>query len=69
MNIIGLLGVLFIALKLLEITVVASWSWWLVLLPFYGGLLFFLVVFLLGVTGIIGSSVLGSTLKTRRRFR
>lgn len=34
-GIFGLLGVLFVALKLLgHIT----WSWWLVLLPFYGGL-------------------------------
>lgn len=34
-SVFGLLGVLFVALKLLgHIT----WSWWLVLLPFYGGL-------------------------------
>lgn len=32
----GLLGLLFIALKLLEVSVVAGWSWWLVLLPLYG---------------------------------
>lgn len=38
----GLLGVLFVALKLMS---VVNWSWWLVLLPFYGGIaLFFLVL-------------------------
>ena len=36
-GVIGLLGVLFVALKLLGYI---TWSWWLVLLPFYGGLAF-----------------------------
>lgn len=35
-GIIGLLGVLFVGLKLAG---VISWSWWYVLLPFYAGLL------------------------------
>ena len=34
-GVIGLLGILFVALKLLGYI---TWSWWLVLLPFYGGL-------------------------------
>ena len=34
-GVIGLLGILFVALKLLGYI---AWSWWLVLLPFYGGL-------------------------------
>lgn len=38
----GLLGLLFIALKL---TNIIAWSWWLVLLPLYGG--FVVVVALL----------------------
>lgn len=42
----GLLGVLFVTLKLLEITVVATWSWWWVTLPFWIGPAVFLVVFL-----------------------
>lgn len=46
----GLLGVLFIALKLTEIGVVATWSWWLVLLPLYIVPLVFLVVFFVGLT-------------------
>ena len=42
----GLLGLLFIALKLLDITVVATWSWWLVLLPIWGPVV-------LGLTGVL----------------
>lgn len=34
----GALAILFIALKLLNITVVASWSWWWVLAPLWGPL-------------------------------
>ena len=32
----GILGLIFVTLKLAEIGAVASWSWWLVTLPFYG---------------------------------
>ena len=35
---IGLFGVLGIVFTVLKLTGVISWSWWLVLLPFYGGL-------------------------------
>lgn len=41
MSVLGLLGVLFVGLKL---TGYIAWSWWLVLLPFYGGLVVVLVV-------------------------
>lgn len=37
----GLLGLLFIALKLTD---VIDWSWWLVLLPIYGGIVFLGVI-------------------------
>ncbi len=37
MNVFTLLGVLFVVLKLAGVTQVAGWSWWIVLLPFYGG--------------------------------
>lgn len=43
--ILGLLGVLFVALKL---TGYIAWSWWLVLLPFYFGLAFCSVMVLMG---------------------
>ena len=44
MNALSLLGVAFVVLKLME---VIAWSWWLVLLPFYGGLVIFLVLMVL----------------------
>lgn len=34
----GLLGVVFVTLKLLGITEVATWPWWLVTMPLWGGL-------------------------------
>jgi hypothetical protein len=37
----GLLGIVFIILKL---TGVIDWSWWLVLLPLYGGLVLLLAI-------------------------
>lgn len=39
----GLLGVVFVTLKLLGITDVATWSWWWVTVPLWGGLAVFLV--------------------------
>ena len=47
----GLLGVLFVGLKLAGVGTVSSWSWWLVLLPFYGPLAF--VLGLLGVGAVL----------------
>jgi len=32
----GVLGLIFVTLKLAGIGTVATWSWWLVTLPFYG---------------------------------
>lgn len=40
-GVMGLLGVAFVVLKL---TGVIDWSWWLVTLPFYGGLIIFFVM-------------------------
>lgn len=34
----GLLGIVFITLKLLGITEVSTWSWWWVTAPLWGGL-------------------------------
>ena len=42
----GILGLIFVTLKLAEIGTVASWSWWLVTLPFYGPIAFVLGLFL-----------------------
>ena len=40
----GLLGILFVGLKL---TGYIDWSWWWVLLPFYGGLVFAIGILLI----------------------
>lgn len=40
----GLLGLIFITLKL---TGYILWSWWLVLLPLYAGLVLFILMFIL----------------------
>jgi hypothetical protein len=49
-GVLGLLGVVFVTLKLIGII---DWSWWLVLLPFYGGivLVFLLWVVVLAIVG------------------
>lgn len=41
-----LLGLLFIALKL---TNFIDWSWWVVLLPLYGGIAIFAILFIIAV--------------------
>jgi len=52
----AILGVIFVLFKLAGITVVATWSWWLVLLPFYVGLAFIFGLAVVGlVIGIIGA--------------
>lgn len=40
----SILGIIFIVLKLIG---TIAWSWWLVLLPFYGGIVLLLVGLLL----------------------
>lgn len=59
-SIAGLLGIVFVVLKL---TGVIDWSWWLVLLPFYGGLLLLLLI-LFGGAVVIG---IASALDARDR--
>ena len=52
MTTLGALGVSFITMKLLGAGAVASWSWWLVLAPFWGPaalVIAFIVLFLIGV--------------------
>jgi hypothetical protein len=44
-GVIGLLGVAFVVLKLLK---VINWSWWLVTLPFWGGVALFILI-LIGI--------------------
>ncbi len=40
-NVLGMLGVLFVGLKL---TGTISWSWWYITLPFWGGLVLVAVI-------------------------
>ena len=51
-SILGLLGVVFVTLKLLGITAVAGWSWWLVTLPFWIGLAIVLGVIAVGAMAV-----------------
>lgn len=52
----GILGLIFITLKLCG---VINWSWWLVLLPIYGPIA--LVLSILAVVAIVGVGVLLAT--------
>lgn len=50
---IGLMGplfILFLTLKLLNVTVVATWSWWLVTMPLWGP-----AAVVLGILAIVGA--------------
>lgn len=47
--ILGILGLIFVTLKLAEIGVVATWSWWWVLSPFWIPL-----VIVLGIFTVVG---------------
>ena len=48
MSVLTVVGIVFIILKL---TSLINWSWWLVLLPFYGPFAIFLAV--CGITGFV----------------
>ena len=48
-GVLGLLGVVFVTLKLLGISAVASWSWWWVTLPFWGGIGLVLAIWIIAV--------------------
>ena len=50
MNFLGLLAVLFIALKLTE---VITWSWWLVTMPLWGGAAFALIAFIVTLVFLV----------------
>lgn len=49
-GLLGILGCIFVTLKLCD---VITWSWWLVTLPFWGGIVLGLIIFL--VTFVITS--------------
>lgn len=60
-NWLTLLGVIFVIFKVAGITQVATWSWWLVLLPFYVGLAIFAVL-VVGIAALAGVVIGGAYL-------
>lgn len=61
MGVLGVLGIIFIVLKVMGLGMVAAWSWWLVLLPFYLPLIICLVVILLGLVGVSVGALFSSS--------
>lgn len=51
--ILGILGLIFVTLKLAEIGVVATWSWWWVLSPFWIPLAIVLAIFAVVGVGMV----------------
>lgn len=49
-GILGLLGVVFVTLKLLGYI---TWSWWWVTAPFWGGFALLLAILLIGFVGVL----------------
>lgn len=49
----GILGLIFVVLKLLGITEVATWSWWWVTAPFWIGFAVVLAIFLVIFIGTV----------------
>lgn len=63
---IGLFGILTIIFVVCKLTNIIAWSWWLVLLPMYGGAALFIVFMLLAMLlASAGSLLTTSTLRLR----
>ena len=56
--ILGILGLIFVTLKLAEIGVVATWSWWWVLSPFWVPLAIVLAIFAVVGVGMVVAKLL-----------
>ena len=56
--ILGILGLIFVTLKLAEIGVVATWSWWAVLSPFWVPLAIVLGIFAVVGVGVVVAKLL-----------
>lgn len=59
-GLLGVLGIIFVVLKLVGII---AWSWWLVLLPFYGGTALVLAV----VVSVLGYALICDGMDKRKR--
>lgn len=67
---VGFLGVILVVLKLnpggyLD-SRVEEWSWWLVLLPFWGGIALVLLALLIGAIGVLVVSAVQSVKRKRK---
>ena len=56
--ILGILGLIFVTLKLAEIGVVATWSWWAVLSPFWVPLAIVLGIFAVAGVAMVVAKLL-----------
>ena len=54
----GILGLIFVTLKLAEIGTVATWSWWWVLSPFWIPLAIVLGIFAVAGVGVVVAKLL-----------
>lgn len=62
----GILGLIFITLKILAIDPVAGWSWWLVLMPLYGGLVLAMIIV---AVILLATAICDSSDRRRRNAR
>ena len=53
----GILGLIFVTLKLAEIGVVATWSWWWVLSPFWIPIAIVLGIFAIAFVAVLVSNL------------
>jgi hypothetical protein len=70
LGILGMLGIVFVTLKLLGVSGVAQWSWWWVTAPFWGAGALLLAILLIALVWIllreIGKSVFKKLVKTAK---
>lgn len=56
----GLLGLVLVILKLTGTQPVADWSWWIVTMPFWFGIVIFIAFFILFAMFAIGVAILAA---------
>ena len=52
-GILGLLGVIFVVLKIIGVAPIGAWSWWWVTAPFWGGFILWLVLFIVALAAFM----------------
>jgi len=62
-SVLGLLGVVFVTLKLLGIAPVAAWSWWWVTAPFWAGIAIFAVFLMIGLLVLLVAAAVAAYVK------